>query len=215
MKKIKSFINLIYFLMKSPKRRLNISLALGILVNLVYLGGNIVSAVGYRSPWAISITAYHLIFLLMRLYLVCSGRKSPVDRKDTAICLFVGVLLFVLDIFSLAIIMYTISDDGKVRYSGFILFFFLCYAVYSLTSSFLGMKKWKYDNNILHFAAKNLSFASALMSVFNLQFSLISSLGINSLIGDRLIYLGGFSVFSIIFVLSIRLMVKGRPSFLR
>ena len=215
MKKIKAFINFVYLLIKNPGRRLNISLIFGIFVNLIYLGGNFLSAVVYRSPWAISVIAYHVIFLLMRLYLVYSGRNSPSERKPDSICLFIGVLLFVLDFLALAIIMLTISDIGRVRYSGFLLFFFLCYAIYSLASSLLGMKKWKNDNNILHFTAKNLSFASALMSVFNLQFSVFSSLNVDSALGERLIYLGGFSVFVLILALSFRLIVKGRSTFTR
>jgi hypothetical protein len=104
--------------------------------------------------------------------------------------------------------MYTIRKGGAVSYSGRVLLGFVIYTVYALSSSILGMKRHANDNQPLQFAARNMTLAAALMSVFNLQYSLLVSMGASSYIIDRIIALSGFSIFFVIILLAIRLVVK-------
>jgi hypothetical protein len=103
---------------------------------------------------------------------------------------------------------YTIRKGSAVSYSGGVLLGFVIYTAYALSSSILGMKRHANDNQPLQFAARNMTLAAALMSVFNLQYSLLVSMGASSYIIDRIIALSGFSIFFVIILLAIRLVVK-------
>ena len=106
---------------------------------------------------------------------------------------------------------YTIRSGRVVSYSGVVLLGFVIYTVYSLASSLVGMKRHLNDNQPLHFAARNMTLAAALMSVFNLQYSVLVTLGASYYIIDRIIAISGFSIFFVIILLAIRLVVKNLP----
>lgn len=204
---IKKSRKLILNLIKSPSTRLRFSLFFGAIINLVYLAGNLASALIYSSLWSATVTVYHFMLMIIRMYILYMGR---VEQKNSLFVVFrVGIFLFIIDILAALMMAYTVNVGSSIHYGGLVLLFFLFYTVYSLTSSFFGMKKWKNDNKPLHYAARNMTFAAALMSVFNLQFSLFSTIGLNSAIKEKMIRLGGFAVFFVMIFLSFRLIIRG------
>lgn len=204
-KRIKELLKLLWV---SRAARLNFTLLCGALMNFAYIAGNIASALIYHSAWAATVSAYHLMLIIIRLYLLSARRLSSGGAGADQILLRVGVLLLFLDLACALIMVYTIGRGSFVSYSGFILFAFLIYAVYSLTSSVLAIKRYANDNRHLHFAARSISLSTSLMSVFNLQYSVLSFLGADSRLMGRTILVGGFAVFSVILFLSLRLIKK-------
>ena len=190
--------------------RLNISLLFGSALNFAYIAGNIASAFMYQSIWSATVTVYHLMLIIIRVYLLSSRDASVVDEKADRVCLRVGVLLLLLDLASAFMMIYTIRQQSFVRYSGLIFLGFLIYAAYSVTSSLLAMKKHSNDNRRLHFAAKCITLSTSLMSVFNLQYSIFSILGADARLTGRIILLGGILIFSVILSLSVRLIKSSR-----
>jgi hypothetical protein len=61
----------------------------------------------------------------------------------------------------------------------------------------------------VQFVAKNITLSTSMMSVFNLQYSLLSLVGASLKIIGRLIFLGGVVVFFVILVMSVRLIRMG------
>ncbi len=204
--------SLIAILISSPALRLDISLHFGLIMNIVYIVENFASAILYRSVWAATVTVYHSLFVAIRAYLIRSRRLSEMGevspREIQRICFRVGVILLLLDFSALLLMLYTVSQDRHAEYSGIVLIGFLIYTVYSLISSVYGMLKWSNDNKPLHFAARNMTLAAALMSVFNLQYSLLVSLGASYDFIGRANAVGGFLVFSVIILLSLHLIIK-------
>lgn len=195
-------------ILKSPIARLSFSLFFGMIVNFIYIAGNLFAALNHKSLWSATLTVYHSLFLTLRFYLLSSSRRCKDDRQISQVCLRAGILLLFLDLVASIMMIYTIRRGSAVSYSGGVLLGFVIYTAYALSSSILGMKRHANDNQPLQFAARNMTLAAALMSVFNLQYSLLVSVGASSYIIDRIIALSGFSIFFVIILLAIRLVVK-------
>ncbi|MBR5144596.1 MAG: hypothetical protein IKW53_06060 [Clostridia bacterium] len=208
--KIKWSLRLLIF---NRAARLSFTLLCGVLINSVYVLTNIFSAVVYGSIWAATVSIYHLILIITRIYLLSARRLSGDGEGVDRMLMRVGVLLVLIDLVSVSMMLYTVRRGSFVRYSGFVLFAFLFYSVYSLIISLNAFGKYKNDNNHLHFAAKNISLSTSLMSVFNLQYSILSLLGADSVLTGRAILVGGVVIFSVILCLSLRLirMANMRP----
>lgn len=203
-KRIKDLTKL---LLSSRAARLNLTLLGGALINLIYVLGNIASAFIYQSAWSATVSAYHVMLIIIRVYLL-SARHSPSDKAEKRVLFRVGVLLFLLDIACAIIMIYTVIQGRFVSYSGLFLFAFLSYTVYSLTSSILAIKRHGSFGNRLHYAARSISLSTSLMSVFNLQYSVFSLLGADSRMIGRAILSVGVAVFLVILFLSVRLIRK-------
>ena len=202
----------ILMLFKSSATRLSLSLYFGMIVNFIYIAGNLSSALNHKSIWSATITVYHSLFLILRFYLISSSCRCKNDRHISRVCLRTGILLLFLDLVASIMMIYTIRQGSVIRYSGSVLLGFVIYTVYALSSSIIGMKKHSLDNQPLQFAARNMTLAAALMSVFNLQYSLLVGLGASFYIIERIIALSGFSIFFVIILLAIRLVVKNLDS---
>ncbi len=189
--------------------RLNIYLLFGTLINLIYIFANIFSAFAYQSVWSATLTAYHLTLIIIRIYILSQSKNSN-SEKISSLCFRVGLLLLFLDLASAILMIYSLRRGLYSSYSGVLLLGFLSFSVYSVTKSFIYMKKHENENKYLHFVARNISLSTSLMSVFNLQYSLLSFLGANSYVTTRAIFLCGAIVFSVILTLSVRLIKRSR-----
>lgn len=206
--RVAHFIKLLF---SSYDLRLNLSFVCGAIINLVYLAGNVASALIYDSVWSATLSVYHLLLIIIRVYLVFVANSDSIDLDKT---LFrTGVFLFLLDLSCAFVMLYTICRGSFIRYSGFFLFAFTVYVVYSLAKSSFAIKKHINDNNHLHFAMRSLSLSTALMSVFNLQYSLLSLLGADLKLTGRIIVVCGALVFIVILLLSIGLIRKSKNTF--
>ena len=205
--KNKSLLSLLTRVCRSPSLRFRLSLYLGLILNIFYLSGNIHSALAYRSLWSATVTIYHTIFIIIRLYLLSADgdKEIPYIRS---VCRRVGLFLLLLDLAAAVMMLYTVRSESFFRYSGVVLLAFFTYTVYSLSSSILGMKRYVNDKKPLHFVARNITLAAAMMSLFNLQYSFLTSLGAGIALTYKLITVCGFGVFLVIIILAVRLIVK-------
>lgn len=203
--KIKSISRL---LLSSRTARLNIALLFGVIVNIAYIFGNLASALIYHSIWAATLGAYHLILITMRLYLLYQGRRYS-KENFCSVSFRVGVLLLFLALAQAIIMIYTVLQGRFVRYSGIFLLAFLIYSVYSLSISVITLKKHRSDRNNLHFVARSITLSTSLMSIFNLQYSVLSLIGAPSRLTIAIVISSAVAVFLLIIILSLRLLVLG------
>lgn len=206
-KKIKWLVHLVLF---NRAARLSFTLVCGVVINIAYILTNIFSAAAYRSIWSATVSIYHLILITIRIYLLSARGASKKGLNSDRLLFRVGVLLLFLDLVMASMMVYTVRQASFASYSGVVLFAFLFYALYSLIISLKTVKNRVNDNNHLQFAAKNISLSTALMSVFNLQYSLFSFLGADDILIGRVVLVGGVSVFSVILFLSVRLIKKAK-----
>ena len=203
------FKDLIAHLLSSRTARLKLSLFGGSLLNLLYLAGNAASALLYNSVWSATVTVYHLMLIIIRVYLLSEGKIDRAGQSINRICLRVGILLLFLDITSAYMMIYTIERGSFVRYSGIFFFGFLVYTLYSVINSVYSMKKHANDKKRIHFVAKSIRLSTSLMSIFNLQYSFFAFLGASGEPVERAILIGGALVFTIILSISVMLLRRG------
>ncbi len=202
-------INYVELLFESPTARIIPVLFGGTFMNFLYIATNAASAFIYRNIWSATLTVYHLMLIIMRIYLLTVGRSASADSSGRRLCLRAGILLLLLDLASALMMFYSISQASYASYSGAILLGFLIFTVYSVTRSVIDLRRHKDGENHLYFTARSITLSTSLMSVFNLQYSLLSLLGADSELTGRAILLCGLSVFSIILFLSLRLIRRG------
>lgn len=178
-------------------------------MNLVYILGNIASAFINDSLWAASLTAYHLVLMIMRLYLVRSSGAVHSQEQGLLVCRRIGGFLLFLDLAASVIMLYSVGHDSFVSYSGVILIGFLLFTVYSVWRSVYELRKYRGGEDHLYYAARNVTLSTSLMSVFNLQYSCLSLIGVSSRITVGAIILCGLCVFSVILRLSVSLLQRG------
>lgn len=187
-------------LIKSPVLRLNISLLSGLLMNSLYIAANLLPAVRYGSAWSLAVTLYYAVLAVLRVFLLLARR----DRVYP-LCLLVGRLLLFLDGAIGAVMVYTVLYGKIINYPSYIFIAFGIFTAYSVTGSALGVVRSLRRKSPYTLAARNLTLAAALLSLFNLGYTLLVTLGA----GHRTVLLlnilgGGFFVL-LIGVLAVRL----------
>ena len=190
--------------------RLYLSLIFGLIVNAFYIASNFISALVYHSLWSATITIYHLMLMIIRIYILSSRRVGEIEGRAAGLCLRVGIFMLLLDLSSAFMMIYSMKRGIFVRYSGIILLGFLIYTIYSVTKSSLDIRRHASHQRPIYYVARNISLSTSLMSVFNLQYSLLSLFGANYRLTAGAIFLCGALVFSIILALSLRLIFLGR-----
>ena len=156
---------------------INLSLIPSALFNLVYILSNIISGLFYKSLWAFFLTTSHLLLLLMRLYIFRAARSGEDSYGYKMLkARNVGRMLLLLDIPALMMCVYAVIFETGGQYGKTVIVIFASYAIYSLIASLVGIIRSLRVSSPLLFAARNLTLTTALFSLFNLAFSIISSI---------------------------------------
>ena len=177
-----SISSLFLSIIESPAVRLDISLIFGLFMNLFYISVNLFPAIRYGSAWSLAVTVYYAVLVLMRLFLLSARRLAGSVGEDAArlcaSCRLVGRLLLLFDTAIAAVMVYTVADGKIIDYPWYIFIGFGIFTVYSVSGSLVGILR-SLKNNAPHtLAARNLTLAAALLSVFNLEYTLLVSLGV-------------------------------------
>lgn len=170
-------------ILESPAVRLDISLIFGLVMNIFYISVNLFPAIRYRSAWSLAVTLYYTVLVLMRLFLLSSHRFTGSVGKDAArlysSCRLVGRLLLLLDVVIGAVMIYTVADGKIIDYPLYIFIGFGIFTVYSVAGSLVGIFRSLKRSTLHSLAVRNLNFAAALLSVFNLEYTLLVTLGVS------------------------------------
>ena len=186
--------------MRSPRLRLNISLLSGLLMNSLYIAANLFPAVSYGSAWSLAVTLYYAVLAVLRLFLLSARRERLYPS-----CLLVARLLLFLDGAIGAVMVYTVLYGKTIDYPVYIFIAFGIFTAYSVTGSALGAIRSLKSKSPYTLAVRNLSLAAALLSLFNLGYTLLISLGAEDRTVILLNILGGGSFLLIIAHLAVRL----------
>lgn len=148
--------------------------------DLAFIVGNGFLAVYMRSIWFASIAAYYLLLGIMRYFIVSLERKNKMDLKgsdiresELALYRSCGILLIGMTVVLMVTVTQMVQYRGGNSYPKIIL---LGIAVYTFTKIILAVRnlsKAKHES-LLILTAKKIVYADALVSVLNLQASLLT-----------------------------------------
>lgn len=196
-------------IISNPAVRLDIALLSGLLMNIFYIAVNLLPAVRYKSAWSFAVTVYYSVLVLMRLSLLASHRLIGSVGDDAArlytACRRVGKFLLLLDTAIAIIMIYTVIEGRVIDYPTYILVGFGVFTVYSLASSVIGIFRSLRQKTPHVLAARNLTLAAALLSVFNLQYTLLVTIGVKRELLILINAVGGALIILLITGMAIRL----------
>lgn len=188
--------------------RLKISLAV-VLFFCAYEG---FLGIYYRSPWFGALAAYYIMLAGARVLLLYGAHRLGDDRA-AALRLYrlCGGVLLLLTVALGAICYNAIFRGESSSYPGYLIYGVAAFAFYNITLAIRNVLKYRKRDDLIVSAEKILSLASALVSMFSLQTSLISTFGDGDAAFAHTMGLAtGGAFFGIILLLALRMIFRRR-----
>lgn len=163
--------------------RTGLGLYAGLGVNLCFAALKLLTGWAYRSAWLSAAGAYYLILAVMRFGLLWGARTSGRMPESQRQCqgrlayLRTGWLMFVLGVAMSAMIVQMVRDGRTYSYPGVVIYAMAAYVFYSLTVAAINLARRRRERDWLLAAARCVSLACAVMSMFGLQTALLARFG--------------------------------------
>jgi len=164
--------------------RARVSLYSGLAVNMFYAVFKCATGAVFRSAWLWTIGIYYVMlsairFTLLRNVRLTDKKEHTLERKihEYKSARRCGIMMFALNIAMTGMTVQMIWRNRGYEYKGYIIYISAMYAFYSLINAVVNVVKFAKINNPILSAAKILSFAGALMSMFALQTAMFSAFG--------------------------------------
>lgn len=158
----------------------HITLYISLVINILYVAENAVSAVVYRTHWFAIFAVYYGIMALMRLLLVSFAGKNNIGEsylaqlKRSRICAY--ILLTVNVTLSGVVIMMIYYDRG-FNYTGYLIYVMAMYTFYTTVSAVVSVVKYRKYNSPVMSMTKIIKLASSLFSMLFLETAMFSQFG--------------------------------------
>ena len=160
--------------------RTHISLYVSLMINLLYVGVNLLSYVLYRSMWFVVLAVYYAILSVMRFLLVRYVRKVGIGKdrrgelKSTMLCS--SILLTVNFALSGSVLMILYQNRGY-EYHGILIYVMAAYTFYMTTHAIIDLVKYRKYHSPVMTTAKVIALSAALVSMLSLETAMFSQFG--------------------------------------
>lgn len=160
--------------------RTRISLYASLVINLLYVGVNVISFALYESMWFVILAVYYGLLAVMRFLLLHSVRHSAMgtdyarELRSARICsLILLALNFVL---SGAVLMILYQDKG-FSYGGILIYIVAMYSFYHTAHAIHSLVKYRSMGSPVMTAANVISLSAALVSLLSLETAMLTQFG--------------------------------------
>lgn len=201
-------------LLKDRHIRMQISLYLGLLVNLVYAIFKLVTGIQYQSVWFVTVAVFYAVLSLMRFTLVRSVRRyGQKDEKARYIhglhsYRFCGYLMFVLAVAMGGIVIQMVWKNECYYYPGYVSYLSAVYAFSCLVSAVINVVRYRDLRTPELAAAKLLILAKSCMSLLAMQTSMLAQFGNNIQFRQLMNSFSGGCTCTVIFCMAIFMVVR-------
>ena len=167
-----------YLTDKAFQTRVNLYRSL--LINLIYVAINAVSAVIYSTAWFAIFAIYYAIMAIMRFLLVRFAGKNGLgenvlgEHKRSRIC--ACILMTVNLLLSGAVLMMVYFDRG-FEYEGMLIYVMAAYTFYITTMSIIDIVKYRKHASPIIATSTVIRLASALFSMLFLETAMLAQFG--------------------------------------
>lgn len=164
----------------NPVFKTQIKLYRAFLINLLYIGFNLFSALYYKTAWFAIFVCYYGIMATMRFLLIKYANKNSLGRdllkelKRSRLCAW--ILLTVNAAVSGAVLMMLFFNRG-FEYRGLLIYVMAVYTFYITTIAIINIIKYKKYKSPIMSMAKIIDFAAALMSMLALETAMLTQFG--------------------------------------
>ena len=187
MKKIISYLSL---LISDSKIRFNVGILFGLVLNSFYIVYNLIYGIKYGNVWFITVSAYYTLIVGLRYFSI--GRETVGANASAERTL--GILVLSLSFPMTGMIIYTVITNSARTFPKSSLPVFAGYAIFSILRAVFGLLASERESKVPRRMAHLIRLSLALMSLFNLQTSLFTYLGVKRVIALTLNFITGGAV---------------------
>lgn len=189
----------------------------GIIGGLAYAIFNLAMGIMQSSVWLACVGIYAMALNTEKIYIVHGMQKiiredsEHLEMWECRRCRLAGIWLGLLDLVMAIMVSMMVNSDQNFDLSGFALYVYALYAVYSIAFSVANIYIFRFSKSPVRFALKALNLARALMSLLVLQTTLVGNAGfIIEFVKQFMNAFTGLCVILITFVMAGVLLWKGR-----
>lgn len=160
--------------------RSEITLYVGLFINLLYVALNLFSGIRYRSMWFIALAFYYTLLSAMRTVLVRYVSRKTVGQNVAAefrryrAC---GVILLLMNQALVGIIVHMVTQNKGFSYSGFMIYAMAMYSFYLIIAAVVNVVKFRNCGSPVMSAAKVVNLTAALVSMLSLETAMLTQFG--------------------------------------
>lgn len=160
--------------------RMHVSLYLSLGLNMLYAVMKLIVGACYRSVWFGTLGVYYALLTAMRFMLLryvrrnVPGRAMASELKHFRLC---GAVLIPMTIALTGVVILVIDRNEGFQYAGYLIYVAAMYAFYKVISAVVNLVKYRRYQSPVMSAAKAVSLAAALVSVFALETAMLSQFG--------------------------------------
>ena len=200
--------------------RAKTALYTGFVINLLYAAFRCAAGAYYRSAWLWAIGIYYVMLGVIRFVLLKNvritdkqehdGKRKIHEYKSYRTC---GIMLFLLNGAMLGMTVQMIWQNKGYEYPGFFIYISAMYTFYCFISSIYNAVTFAKRKNPILSAAKNLSLAGALMSLFALQTAMLTAFGSDQ--ADLVLLMNtvtGLTVCAFVFAMGFMMIIKANKN---
>ncbi len=169
------------------KARENVFILFGMIFTGFYVIFNLIAGIFYQSAWFVAVGVYHSLMLILRYSVIDVNSDTDTGEESR----FAGRLMLVVSLSMGAMIGYTVISQRTVSYSPVVLIILATYTAYTLIRSVYAVfikKGYKSHNRRIF---NKIRLTSGLLSLFNLQISILSCVGVSLTLARALNFLTG------------------------
>ncbi len=193
--------------------RASVSLYGSLIVNLLYVGVNVLSYFSYHSMWFVVLAVYYGILVVMRFLLARYSRIHGIgtnrlgELRINAVCS--GILLSLNFVLSGAVLMILYQNKG-FEYRGMLIYVMAAYTFYITTLAIINLIRYRRYNSPVITTTKVITLSAAMVSMLSLETAMFAQFGQGMSLQDQrlMIILTGAGVSIIVVVMSVRMMIK-------
>ena len=160
--------------------RSEISLYMGLFINLLYIAVKMLSGIIYRSVWFVALAVYYILLAVMRYILLRRSKgkkhKSPMETElhRYRMC---GIMLLVMNQALAGIVIFMVYQNRGFDYPGLLIYAMAMYAFYAVISAVVNIVKFRKHGSPVMSAAKAVNLVAAMVSILSLTTAMLAQFG--------------------------------------
>lgn len=195
------------------KFKTHVTLYRSLMINILYIGINVVSGFLYDTAWFFVLAFYYTILSVMRFLLVHFvnrvgiGKNRFRELRRSRLC---GYILLTVNLALSGAVLMILYQNKGYEYNGILIYVMAAYTFYITTAAIVNLVKYRKLGSPVMSMTKIISFASALVSMLSLETAMFSQFGKDMSPGNQRIFvaLTGAGVSIVIVAMSVYSIVK-------
>lgn len=160
--------------------RAELSLYLGLCINLLYAVLKLVSGFYFHSIWFGTLAVYYGLLALMRFLLLRHVNKNRIGENLAAefrryrLC---GIILLLMNQALAGVVILVVYKNSGFEYPGYLIYVMALYAFYQIITAVVNVIKFRKYGSPVMSASKTIKLTAALVSMLSLETAMLAQFG--------------------------------------